>query len=44
MAVDELLSEARHAKVDVVLVWAFDRVARLVRHLLEVLDELNAPL
>ena len=38
---DEMLSDARHGRFDVVLVWAFDRVARSVRHFLEVLDELN---
>jgi DNA invertase Pin-like site-specific DNA recombinase len=38
---DQLLSDARRGKFDVVVVWAFDRLARSVRHLLEVLDELN---
>jgi DNA invertase Pin-like site-specific DNA recombinase len=38
---DQLLAEARRGKFDVVLVWAFDRVARSVKHFLEVLDELN---
>jgi DNA invertase Pin-like site-specific DNA recombinase len=38
---DQLLADARHGKFDVVLVWAFDRIARSVRHFLEVLDELN---
>jgi DNA invertase Pin-like site-specific DNA recombinase len=38
---DQLMCDARHAKFDVVLVWAFDRLARSVRHFLEVLDELN---
>ncbi len=38
---DQLLADARRGKFDVVLVWAFDRMARSVRHLLEVLDELN---
>jgi len=28
-------------KFDIVMVWAFDRMARSVRHFLEVLDELN---
>lgn len=37
----ELLSDARRAKFDVVMVWAFDRMARSVRHFLEVLDELT---
>ena len=38
---DELLHDARRGRFDVVLVWAFDRMARSVKHLLEVLDELN---
>jgi DNA invertase Pin-like site-specific DNA recombinase len=38
---DALLADARRGKFDVVLVWAFDRLARSVRHFLEVLDELN---
>lgn len=35
------MADARRGKFDVVLVWAFDRLARSVRHFLEVLDELN---
>ena len=38
---DQLLADARRKKFDVVMVWAFDRMARSVRHFLEVLDELN---
>jgi DNA invertase Pin-like site-specific DNA recombinase len=38
---DELMRNARHGKFDVVLVWAFDRMARSVRHFLELIDELN---
>jgi DNA invertase Pin-like site-specific DNA recombinase len=38
---DALLSDARRRRFDVVVVWAFDRMARSVRHFLEVLDELN---
>ena len=38
---DQLMADARRRKFDVVLVAAFDRVARSVRHFLEVLDELN---
>jgi len=38
---DELLHDACRGRFDVVLVWAFDRMARSVRHFLEVLDELN---
>lgn len=35
------MADARRRRFDVVLVAAFDRVARSVRHFLEVLDELN---
>ena len=38
---DQMMADARRGKFDVVLVWAFDRLARSVRHFLEVLDELN---
>jgi DNA invertase Pin-like site-specific DNA recombinase len=38
---DQLMADARHGRFDVVLVWACDRIARSVRHFLEVLDELN---
>jgi DNA invertase Pin-like site-specific DNA recombinase len=38
---DELLHDARRGQFEVVMVWAFDRLARSVRHFLEVLDELN---
>jgi DNA invertase Pin-like site-specific DNA recombinase len=38
---DELLRDARRCHFDVVLVWASDRIARSVKHFLEVLDELN---
>ncbi len=38
---DELLFNARRHHFDVVMVWAFDRMARSVKHFLEVLDELN---
>jgi len=38
---DQLLADARRGKFDIVIVWAFDRMARSVRHFLEVLDELN---
>ncbi len=38
---DQLLADARRGRFDVVLVWAFDRLARSVRHFLEVLDELT---
>jgi DNA invertase Pin-like site-specific DNA recombinase len=38
---DRLMGDARRNRFDIVLVAAFDRVARSVRHFLEVLDELN---
>jgi DNA invertase Pin-like site-specific DNA recombinase len=38
---DQLMTDARRHRFDVVLVVAFDRIARNVRHFLEVLDELN---
>jgi DNA invertase Pin-like site-specific DNA recombinase len=41
LGLDQLLADARRHKFDVVLVWAFDRMARSVRHFLEILDELN---
>jgi DNA invertase Pin-like site-specific DNA recombinase len=40
-ALDQLLSDAHHGKFDVVVVWACDRLARSVRHFLDVLDQLN---
>ena len=38
---NSLMSDARRRRFDVVLVAAFDRIARNVRHFLDVLDELN---
>jgi len=38
---DQMMSDARRGKFDVVLVWASDRLARSVKHFLDVLDELN---
>jgi DNA invertase Pin-like site-specific DNA recombinase len=38
---DQLLADARRGQFDVVVVWAGDRIARSVRHYLEVLDELS---
>lgn len=40
-ALDQLLADARSGRFDVVAVWSCDRLARSVRHFLEVLDELN---
>ena len=37
---DQLLADARRGRFDVVVVWAFDRLARSTRHFLEILDEL----
>jgi DNA invertase Pin-like site-specific DNA recombinase len=38
---DQMMTDARHGRFDVVLVWASDRIARSVKHFLDVLDELN---
>jgi hypothetical protein len=38
---DQMMADARRGRFDVVLVWACDRIARSVRHFLEVLDELD---
>jgi DNA invertase Pin-like site-specific DNA recombinase len=38
---DAMMADGRHGRFDVVLVWASDRIARSVKHFLEVLDELN---
>jgi DNA invertase Pin-like site-specific DNA recombinase len=38
---DALMTDARRRRFDIVLVAAFDRIARNTRHFLEVLDELN---
>ena len=35
------MQDARHGRFDIVLVWACDRLARSVKHFLDVLDELN---
>jgi DNA invertase Pin-like site-specific DNA recombinase len=40
-ALDQMLAAAHRRECDVVLVWAADRLARSVRHFLEVLDTLN---
>jgi DNA invertase Pin-like site-specific DNA recombinase len=40
-ALDQMMSAGRRGQFDVVLIWACDRLARSVRHFLEVLDELN---
>jgi DNA invertase Pin-like site-specific DNA recombinase len=38
---DQLLADARRHRFDIVIVAAFDRIARNVRHFLETLDELS---
>ncbi len=38
---DALLGDAQAGKVDVVLVWKLDRLARSLQHLLQVLDDLQ---
>ena len=38
---DAMMADARRGRLDVVLVWACDRIARSTRHLLAVLDELS---
>jgi len=40
-ALDQMMTDARRGRFDIILVWACDRIARSTRHLLEVLDELN---
>jgi len=38
---DQLMTGARRGRFDAVLVWASDRMARSVKHFLDVLDEFN---
>ncbi len=38
---DRMMTDARHGRFDILLVWAGDRLARSTKHFLEVLDELN---
>ena len=38
---DQFMADARRGEFDVLLVWACDRVARSVKHFLEVLDEMS---
>jgi DNA invertase Pin-like site-specific DNA recombinase len=39
--IDQMMADARRGRFDVVLVWASDRLARSVKHFLDVLDDLN---
>ncbi len=41
-ALDELLTDAKKGKFDVVVVWKIDRLARSTSHLLEILNHLRA--
>ena len=38
---DQMMKDARRGQFDLLVVWACDRLARSVKHFLEVLDELN---
>ena len=38
---DQMMTDARRGRFDVVLTWACDRIARSTRHFLAVLDDLN---
>jgi DNA invertase Pin-like site-specific DNA recombinase len=38
-ALDRMMNDARRGRIDLVLVWACDRLARSTRHFLELLDE-----
>jgi DNA invertase Pin-like site-specific DNA recombinase len=40
-ALDKMMADARHGRFDIVLVWAADRLARSVKHFVEVLSELD---
>jgi DNA invertase Pin-like site-specific DNA recombinase len=40
-ALDQLMADAQRGKFDILLVWACDRLARSVKHFLEVLHELS---
>lgn len=40
-ALDKMMADARHGRFDIVLVWAADRLARSVKHFVEVLAELD---
>ncbi len=40
-ALDRMMADAARGRFDIVVVWAADRLARSVKHFLDVLDELN---
>jgi DNA invertase Pin-like site-specific DNA recombinase len=39
---DRLMAEMKRGRIDIVVCWAFDRLARSVRHLCEIAEELEA--
>ena len=41
-ALDRLMADVRTQKIDAVMVWKFDRLARSVRHLLAAMDEFRS--
>ena len=41
-ALDRMLVDAREGRLDIVAIWKLDRLARSVRHLLDLVDRLNA--
>ena len=41
-ALDRLVADAKRRKVDVVVVWRLDRLGRSLKHLVTLLDELQA--
>jgi DNA invertase Pin-like site-specific DNA recombinase len=40
-ALDRMMQDIRQGKVDIVIVWRYDRFARSLKHLVDVLDELR---
>src|SRR5205085_9752269 len=41
-ALDQLMTDARQRRIDVVIVWRLDRFGRNLRHLITAIEELNA--